>query len=57
MNYYIMSKERFTITQYNHHNNVVIKTIVGGGLPTNYWEVGFTTHTSHINVTSCNCSG
>ena len=50
-------KERFTTPLYKHPNNAVIKTIVRGGLPVNYWEVGFTPHTSHMNVTSCNCRG
>ena len=50
-------KERFTTALYSHPNNKVIKTTVRGRLPSNYWEAGFTPHTSHMNVTSCNCRG
>ena len=49
--------ERFTKALYRHPSNKWLKVTVRGSLPTNYWSVQCTPHTSHSKYPSCNSAG
>ena len=49
--------QRFTTALYNHPSNWFLKVTVRGSLPTNYYSVQCTPHTSHSNYPSCNSAG
>ena len=50
-------QERFTIPNYRHYSNNIVKSTVRGGLPHNYWKYKCSIHTSYMNVTNCNSEG
>ena len=48
---------RFTEPLYTNIDNTVIKSTIRGGLKENYWKNAKNTHTSLMNITSCNTNG
>lgn len=50
-------QERIKVFKYDDPVNSHIKSIVRGGLSTNYWKEAKDPHTSLLNVTSCSSSG